>query len=138
MKSASINIAVPYKVTVIPTTMRYTLLRDLFVTDGTNVCEISYEILAEKYIKMVPSLDAEGNPIMKYNKPVLEESIVSFGTPVLFDTGSKIIPFELYLLIESYRANKTMEGLTAINNALQGFAFEGSLTDFRLAVTNVQ
>ncbi len=138
MKSASINITTPYKVTVIPTTMRYTLLRDLFVVDGTNVCEISYEILAEKYIKMVPSLDAEGNPILKYNKPVLEESIVNFTTPVLFDTGSKVIPFELYLLIESYRANKTSEGLTAINDALQGFAFEGSLIDFKLSVTNVQ
>ncbi|MEA5259453.1 hypothetical protein VB264_16760 [Arcicella aquatica] len=138
MKSASINIALPYKVTVIPTTMRYTLLRDLFVADGQKLCEISYEIISEKYIKMIPKLDENGVPVMKSGKPVLEESIADFITPVLFDTGSKAIPFDLYLLIEQNRAFPSAETLATINTALQNFAFEGSLTDFKLSVTNVQ
>ena len=137
MKSANIDIAVPYKVPVIPTTMRYALMRDLFVENEQKLCVISYEILAEKYIKMVPSFDAEGNPILKYNKPVLVEEITDFGTPVLFDAGTRTIPFDLYLLIENYRANKNPEALVAINAALQAFVFEGSLTDFKLAVTAV-
>lgn len=138
MKTATIDIAMPYKVTVIPTQLRYSLMRDLFEVDGQKVCEISYEILSQKYIKMIPKLDTEGQPVLKSGKPVLEESITDFVTPVLFDTGSKVIPFELYLAIEQNRAFQNAEMLASINAALHNFAFEGSLADFKLSVTNVQ
>ncbi|NBB26744.1 hypothetical protein [Cellulophaga sp. BC115SP] len=139
MKRATINIAVPYTVPVIPTSMRYSLKRDMFENEGEKFCEIQFEILCEKYIKMVPKLNPEtGAPVLKSGKPVLEESIANFATPVNFDNGSKVIPFALYLLIEQYRATKQAELLEAINEALQGFGFEGSLADFRLSVTDVE
>ncbi len=137
MKKANINITAPYKVTVIPTELRYSLKRELFEVEGKKVCEISYEILANKYVKMIPKLDAEGQPVLKSGKPVLEESIVDFTSPVLFDTGSKVIPFDLYLLIETQRAFPNDTALAAINSALQNFNFEGSLSDFKLSVTDV-
>lgn len=138
MKIATINISTPYKVTVIPTQMRFSLKRDLFEYEGAKLCEIQYEILAEKYTQMVPKIDENGQPVLKSNKPVLEEQQFDFTSPVLYHTDSKVIPFELYLLIESYRASKSEESLTLINQALQGFTFEGSLANFKLAVTNVQ
>ncbi len=137
MKKANIDITVPYKVTVVPTQMRYSLKRDFFLLDETKLCEISYEILATKYVKMVPKLDELGNPILKSGKTVLEESIVDFASPVLFDSGDKVIPFELYLLIEQQRAFPSESNLAAINGALQSFNFEGSLSDFKLSVTDV-
>ncbi|MGX7688041.1 hypothetical protein ACWA1C_12810 [Flectobacillus roseus] len=138
MKIATINISTPYKVTVIPTQMRFSLKRDLFEYEGQKLCEIQYEILAEKYTQMVPKLDENGQPVLKSGKPVLEEQQFDFTSPVLYHTDSKVIPFELYLLIESYRASKSEESLVLINQALQGFIFEGSLANFKLAVTNVQ
>lgn len=138
MKIATINISTPYKVTVIPTQMRFSLKRDLFEQEGAKLCEIQYEILAEKYTQMVPKLDENGQPVLKSGKPVLEELQFDFTSPVLYHTDSKVIPFELYLLIESYRASKLEESLALINQALQGFTFEGSLANFKLAVTNVQ
>ena len=137
MKKANINITAPYKVTVIPTELRYSLKRELFEVEGQKVCEISYEILAQKYVKMLPKIDENGQPVLRYNKPVLEEAIVDFATPVLFDTGSKVIPYQLYLAIEQQRAFPSDEGLAAINTALAGFSFEGSLTDFVLSVTDI-
>ncbi|WP_044171653.1 hypothetical protein [Flectobacillus major] len=138
MKIATLNITTPYKVTVIPTQMRFSLKRDLFEQDGAKLCEIQYEILAGKYIQMVPKLDDNGQPVLKSGKPVLEENIVDFTSPVIYHTDSKVIPFELYLLIEAYRANNLASSLELINQALQGFNFEGSLANFKLAVTNVQ
>lgn len=138
MKKATINIAAPYKVNVIPTELRYSLKRELFEAEGQKLCEISYEILAQKYVKMIPKIDADGQPVLKSGKPVLEESIVDFTSPVLFDTGSKVIPFDLYLLIEQQRAFPNENNLAVINAALHNFAFEGSLADFKLSVTNVQ
>lgn len=138
MKIATLDIAQPYKVTVVPTQMRYSLLRDMFELDSQKVCEISYEILAQKYVKLVPKLDENGQPVLRYNKPVMDEVIVDFATPVLFDAGSKVIPYQLYLAIEQQRAFPSLEGLAAINTALAGFSFEGSLTDFVLAVTDIQ
>lgn len=138
MKTAFIDSTVTYKVTVIPTQMRYSLKRDMFMNADMNLCEIYFEILAGKYAKMQPKIDAEGNPVLKAGKAVLEEVTLDFITPVLFDTGSKIIPFELYLLIEQYRATKNEELLETLNQALQSFAFDGSLADFKLVINNAE
>lgn len=139
MKTAKINLTNPYQITVVPTEMRFSLVKDMFLGDGgSKLCEINYEILAGKYLKTQPKLDSDGVSIMKSGKPVTEQVLVDFSSPVLFDTGLKVIPFEFYLLIESYRATGSEELLVQINMALTQFSLAGSLADFIISVDSIQ
>jgi hypothetical protein len=137
MKTAKFVIAEPYKVTVVPTEMRFSLVRDMFEAEEQKLCEIGYEILAGKYAKLEPKLDEAGAPVLKSGKPVMEEILVDFSSPVLFDTGTKVIPFGLYLLIESYRMTGSEEQLAQINGALSQFGLVGSLSEFVISVESV-
>lgn len=139
MKTAIINLEQPYKVAVVPTLMRYTLVRDMFIEEEVGkACEIGYEILAGKYVKSQQKIGNDGIPETKGGKPIMEDVLVDFSSPVLFDSGVKIIPFGLYLLIENYRAFGGEELLVQINGALSKFGLAGSLSDFVLSIESVQ
>ena len=138
MKTAKFEIESPYKVTVVPTEMRFNLVRDMFEAEEQKLCEIGYEILAGKYAKLQPKIDEGGAPVLKSGKAVMEEVLVDFSSPVLFDAGTKVIPFGLYLLIESYRMTGDKEQLAQINGALSQFSFDGSLKDFIISVESVK
>ena len=127
MKKALIT--TKYPVTVIPTQMRFGLTRDMFELEGQKLCEISYEILADKYLKTVEVPDEVGNRT--------EEIEVDFATPVLYHSDRKIIPYSMYLLIEQYRISNEPELLQQINTALGSFQFEGSLSGFSLQVSDI-
>ena len=137
MKTAKFEIVSPYKVTVVPTEMRFSLVRDMFEAEEQKLCEVGYEILAGKYAKLQPKLDEGGVPVLKSGKAVMEEVLVDFSSPVIFDTGTKVIPFGLYLLIESYRMTGDKEQLAQINGALSQFGLEGSLSDFVISVESI-
>ena len=137
MKTAKFDIASPYKVTVVPTEMRFSLVRDMFEAEEQKLCEIGFEILAGKYAKLQPKTDEKGEVVLKSGKPVMEEVLVDFSSPVIFDTGTKIIPFGLYLLIESYRMTGWEEQLAQINGALSQFGLAGSLAEFVISVESV-
>lgn len=137
MKTAKFDIETPYKVTVVPTEMRFSLVKDMFEAEEQKLCEIGYEILAGKYAKLQPKTDEAGEPVLKSGKPVMEEVLVDFSSPVLFDTGTKVIPFGLYLLIESYRMTGSEEQLAQINGALTQFGLVGSLSEFVISVESV-
>lgn len=137
MKTAKFKISEPYKVTVVPTEMRFNLVRDMFEAEEQKLCEIGFEILAGKYAKLQPKIDEKGEAILKSGKPVMEEILVDFSSPVIFDTGTKVIPFGLYLLIESYRMTGDKEQLVQINGALSQFGLEGSLADFVISVESI-
>lgn len=138
MKTAQINLTTPYEVRVIPTIMQFSLVQDLFKQDGVSLCQINFKLLCTKFTKAVPKLDEAGEPVLKSGKQVFEDKTFDFTTPVLFDEGSKVIPFELYLLIESYRASKDADQLAMINEALTQFSFGGSLSTFVLNVTDIE
>lgn len=137
MKTAVINIAQLYKVTVVPTLLKFALRRDKFERDGVLLCELGYEIWCGKYIKTVPKLDAEGVPVLKSGKPVMEEVTFDYGTPIFFHADFKEIPFALYVLIENYRLSGDAGLLAQLNTALTQFSFEGSLSEFVLQVTSI-
>jgi hypothetical protein len=138
MKTAQINLTTPYEVRVIPTIMQFSLVQDLFKKDGVSLCQINFKLLCTKFIKQVAKLDEAGEPVLKAGKQVLEDKIFDFNSPVLFDEGSKVIPFQLYLLIESYRASKDADQLAMINEALTQFSFGGSLSTFVLNVNDIE
>jgi hypothetical protein len=138
MKITKINITEPYKITVVPTEMRYSLNRDMFHNDGQKYCEIFYEILAGKYVKVQPKLDEAGLPILKSGKPVTEEVLIDFSNPILYHSATKVIDFALYLLIEQYRATKSEELLAQINGVLSQFVFENSLANLTLSITDAE
>lgn len=138
MKNASLDLTNPYIIQVIPTTVSFRLLQDLFIMDGAKLCEVSYDIIASKYAKDIPKLNEDGTPVVKSGKVQTEKVIVDFETDVLFDSGSLVIPFSLYVLIESFRSEPTDDKLAEINTQLALIQFKGSLANFKLAVTNVQ
>ena len=72
-----------FGILVIPTLFRYQMVKELHEVEGQKVCEISYEILAEKWKK--PATEET------------EEQLIDFVTPVLFDSAKKLIPYQLYL-----------------------------------------
>jgi hypothetical protein len=111
--------------------MNYTMTRGMYELDGELVCDIRYDILATKYVKNMPSTDELG-------EVVLVSTDIDFVTPVQFDTGSKTIPYGLYLLIEQYRLTKSPEILEQINGALTQFTFQGSLSEFVLQVDSIE
>ncbi len=129
MRKAQIKTNFP--ITIIPTDMRYCITKDMFERDGANICEISYEILAKKWINTQQGVDENQNPITAKIE-------VEFETPVLFDSGKKEIPYGLYLLIESYRNEPNQDLLAQINLALSQFEFQNSLVGFVLEVSEIQ
>lgn len=126
------TISTVFNIPIIPTTMRYTLTRDMYEDEesGQKVCEIQYEISASKYLKSNQITNEDGSQ-------TLESTEVDFVTPAIFHTGKKVLPYQLYLLIESYRIENTAEVLAQINMALTQFKFEYSLVDFVLQVSSI-
>lgn len=124
------TISTVFNIPIIPTTMRYTLTRDMYEESGQQVCEIQYEISASKYLKSNQITNEDGSQ-------TLESTEVDFVTPAIFHTGKKVLPYQLYLLIESYRIENTAEVLAQINMALTQFQFEHSLADFVLQVSSI-
>lgn len=127
MKTAKIS--TPYSVKIIPTEMTYTLCQDMFEVEGQKVCEIQYQLFTSKWIKTQTTTEDE--------TVITQDVEIDFTTPILFDTGKKVIPFGLYLLFEQYRATKDSEVLAQINMALTQFQFEHSLADFVLQVSSI-
>ena len=103
----------------------------MFDLEGQKVCEIKYDILASKWLK--PTITEAEN-----GQQTTEQVPTDFITPVLFDSARKIIPYELYLLIEQYRLTNDANLLTAINSALTQFEFQYSLEGFVLQVSNIE
>jgi hypothetical protein len=132
MKTAILSNPQPIKVLI--TKMRFSLVRDMFDQDGVKLCEIQYELLAEKYLKLAPveTPQEDGSTVTTQ-----EEQEFAFLTPVLFDTAKFTIPYEFYLLIESYRVDPTSEKLAMINAGLEQFPFQHSLEGFVLNVTSI-
>ena len=132
MKTAILSNPQPIKVLI--TKMRFGLIRDMFEQDEQKLCVIQYELLAEKYLKVAPkvTLQEDGSTITTQ-----EEQEFAFLTPVLFDTATFTIPYQFYLLIESYRVEPTEEKLEMINAGLEQFPFEHSLAGFILNVTSI-
>lgn len=128
MRTALISTNFP--INIIPTDMRYCMTKDMFERDGVKLCEISYEILAKKWIKTQEGVDEN-------EEPTTEQIEVDFETPVLFDSAKKEIPYGLYLLIESYRNEPSPELLAQINGALSQFEFQYSLEGFVLQVSDI-
>lgn len=128
MRTATISTVFP--ISIIPTEMRYNLIKDMYELEGQKVCEIQYDILASKWLKPT-EVEQDGQTL-------IEQVPTDFITPVLFDSAKKIIPYELYLLIEQYRLTNDTNLLTAINTALTQFEFQYSLEGFVLQVSNVE
>lgn len=132
MKTAILNNPQPIKVLI--TKMRFGLIRDMFEQDEQKLCVIQYELLAEKYLKVVPKVTAQEDGTIVTNQ---EEQEFPFLTPVLFDTATFTIPYQFYLLIESYRVDPTPEKLAMINVGLEQFPFQHSLEGFVLNVSSI-
>lgn len=128
MRTATISTVFP--ISIIPTQMRYNLIKDMYELEGQKICEIQYDILASKWLKPT-EVEQDGQTL-------IEQVPTDFITPVLFDSAKKIIPYELYLLIEQYRLTNDANLLTAINTALTQFEFQYSLEGFVLQVSNVE
>ena len=124
----------PQSIKVLITKMRFSLVRDMFEQDEQKLCVIQYELLAEKYLKLAPleTPQEDGTTVTTQ-----EEQEFSFLTPVLFDTATFTIPYNFYLLIESYRVEPTPEKLAMINAGLEQFPFEHSLAGFVLNVSSI-
>lgn len=124
----------PQAIKVLITKMRFSLVRDMFEQDEQKLCVIQYELLAEKYLKLAPleTPQEDGTTVTTQ-----EEQEFSFLTPVLFDTATFTIPYNFYLLIESYRVEPTPEKLAMINAGLEQFPFEHSLAGFVLNVSSI-
>jgi hypothetical protein len=90
-----------------------------------NLIDIQYEILATHWVRKAATEEDE-------------DQLVVFGEPVRFDAGVQSIPFQLHLLIESYRDDPTPEKLEMINGAVSQFPFQASLEGFVLNVTSIQ
>ena len=139
MKKATLNNP-DFGVKIFPDELRYSPLTDFkpglmtIEQDGEpvqvplNIIELQYEIHANTYEKLVEQIDPETEEVS------LEPIRVSFGAPVLFDSGKWEIPYSLFLLLEMQRSEPTEERLAIINEQVGKIPFQNSLEGFTLEV----